>query len=121
MEKKVKSIAELIAMKQQIAKQREEIKELYVPSIDSIIKYKPANRLEIVKARQLEDADADPYLVYSHVVEPALNDAQLQDAYNKGGKPYDIVDKIFAPREVGQIALAIIGNENGNIVKEIKN
>lgn len=117
----IKSIAQLIEMKEDINKKRTEVRTMHVDSIDTDIKYKPASRVEIVKARKMDDIDVDPYMVYSHMIEPDLKNKQLQEAYNKGCQPHEIVDKLFTPTEVPKISLAICGVGAGNPVKTVKN
>ena len=118
---KIKSIQELIAMKEAIHDSKKQIKELYIKSLDTMFKYKEASRSDIIVARKMDDGDADSYLILKHVVEPNLNDKTLQDAFNKGGKPNDIIDAMIKPLEVGLLSNAIIGNGAGNMVNEVKN
>jgi len=118
---KIKSIQELIAMKQAIQDGKKQIKEIYIKSLDTTFKYKEASRADIIAVRKMDDGDADPYLILKHVVEPNLNDKTLQDAFNKGGKPYDIVDAMIKPLEVGMLSSAIIGNGANDVVAEVKN
>lgn len=117
----IKSIAQLIEMKEEINKKRTEVHTMHVDSLDTDIKFKPASRVDIVKARKMDDTDIDPYMIYAHVIEPDLKDKRLQEAYNKGCQPHEIVDKLFAPAEVGKISLAICGMGAGNPVKTVKN
>lgn len=117
----IKSIAQLIEMKEQISKDKTEVKEMYIESIDSYIKFKPASRVEIVQAQKFEQEDIDPMMVLNHVVEPNLKDQRLQDAFNKNCQPHLIVDKIFGTNEVGKISRAICGLEKVTLHKEVKN
>lgn len=118
----VKSIKELIEMKEKINNSKEEIKSIYVQSLDTEFKFKLATRPEMVNASKMDLEDQDPYLVYSHVVEPNLKDKELQEAYNKNLQPHLIVDKLLEPREVAMLSNAIAGqNQNVNIVKDLKN
>lgn len=98
--KKVKSIEELLKLKTEIAEDRDKIYEFYASSIDSIIKYKKASRIDILKIEELPRQDADMYNIYAHVIEPNLADKTLQEAYNRGKKPYEIVDALLKPSEV---------------------
>lgn len=116
----IKSIAQLIEMKEQIKEKKHAVHTMHIDSLDTDVKYKPASRPQIIQARKMDDVDADPYLVYSHIVEPDLKDQRLQDAYNKGSEPFQIVDKLFAANEVGKLSLAICGL-GGTTVKDVKN
>lgn len=119
---KVKSIEELIRLKESIKNKRSEVKEIYIKSIDSKIKFKLADRMQILKARELGNYDADASIVYDSVVEPNLKDQSLQDAF-ECQFPMEIVDKIFEPSEVVEIALNIIGQKDSSreVNNEIKN
>ena len=118
----IKSIQELIEMKEQVDKKKNEVKTIYIASLDTEVKYKLATRPEMVNASKMDLEDQDPYLVYTHIVEPNLKDKQLQEAFNKGSQPHCIVDKLLEPREVAMLSNAIAGqNQNVNIVKDLKN
>lgn len=120
----VKSIEELIALKSDIAKSKEELGEYYVASLDSVFKFKKATRIEQVKIRQMEECDIDSYNVFSHVVEPNLKDPKLLEVYGEVGRPpYYMVDNLLTPKEVGELSLAIIGllKDDKDIIDEIKN
>lgn len=117
----IKSIAELIEMKQKIDRDKNDVKIFYSESLDSNVKFKLATRVETVQVRKMEDEDIDPYLIYSHVIEPNLSDTQLQETFNNGCEPFKIVDKLFSMQEVGDLSLAIIGDKRIELVKDIKN
>jgi len=86
------------------------------------IKYKMASRTEIIAAQDMDKFDVDPYLIFTHVVEPNLADKGLQEAYNMVGlEPHKIVDKLFETDDVVAISLAIIGRNKGDVVKDLKN
>lgn len=119
---KIKSIQELIEMKQSIDENRNAIRSIYIPSLDTEFKFKMATRPEMVQLRNMDAQDQDTYLIFTHVIEPNLKDSALQEAYNRGNKPYDIVDKLLNYDEVGMLSLAIIDqNSNADIVGDIKN
>lgn len=119
---KVLSIAALIDMKEQIKQGKEAIKEFYVESLDTTFKYKEATRADMATFKEFETVDVDPYNIYTHLVEPDLKDKELQAAYNKGGKPYMIVDKLLKPKEVSELSLAIVGErKTENLTKKVKN
>lgn len=119
----VKSIQELIDMKEEINKKKNEIKTIYISSLDTEVKYKLATRTEMVNISKMDLADQDSYLVYTHVVEPNFKDKQLQEVFNKGNQPHCIIDKmIIKAQEVAMLSNAIAGqNQNVNIVKDLKN
>lgn len=117
----IKSIQELIEMKQALADKKSEVNEMYVESLDSDIEYKVASRPEIVQARKLDDIDVDISLIFNNVIKPDLKNAQLQEVFNKGKKPYMIVDVLFTALEVGKLSLAIIGSKQPDLVKDLKN
>lgn len=120
--KNIKSIAELIEMKKDITEKRNEIKEIYIPSLDTVFKYKTIKRTDFIQVQDLDKIDIDPYIIYSHVIEPDLSNQQLQEAYNQGKEPYKIVDELLTIKEIGMLSLAIIDQSNlGNLAKDIKN
>ena len=70
----------------------------------------------------MEREDIDPYLIFTHVIEPNLNDKTLQKAYGLVAlEPFKIVDKLFNTDEVGKLSLAIIDKTENDIVKTLKN
>ena len=91
---KTKSIDELIKMKAKKDEESNKVFSMYSKSIDCDIKFKKANRYDIITARDMSAYDADPYIIYNHVIEPNLKDPKLQQAYNCDN-PLEIVDKIF--------------------------
>lgn len=117
----IKSIQELIEMKQGIEAKKNEVKTMYIPSLDTEVKFKLATRPEVVQVQSMDKVDIDPYLVYSHVIEPNLGDKQLQDVYNSSCEPFKIIDKLFTMEEVGELSLAIIGHNKKDLLKDIKN
>ena len=63
--------------------------------------------------------------IYSCCVEPALNDKELQDAY-ECKEPIDIVDKLFMIGEITSIAQILVDNagfkdDYKTVVKKAKN
>lgn len=124
---KTKSIEELIKMKAKKDEEADKIYTMYSDSIECDIKFKKANRFDIMTARDMSSYDADPYIIYNHVIEPNLKDTKLQKAY-ECDNPLDIVDKIFdKPEDLISISLAIIGkNKNINevareVMSDVKN
>lgn len=118
---KYKSIAELIELKTQKEKDRERIYEAYIPSLDTVFKYKKATRVEMMQTRKFDFEYADAYFIYTHVVEPNLSDSELQNSCNAGKEPFYIVDALLEPDEVNALSLSIAGEYKGDLLKEIKN
>lgn len=118
---KYKSIAELLEMKTQKEKEANEVFEAYIPSLDTMIKYKKATRVEMMQAQKLDFEYADAYLVYTHITDPNLGDSKLQSEFNTGKEPYKIVDALFTPKEVNALSLSIVGDYKGDLLKEVKN
>lgn len=117
----VKSIKELIDMKSGIDEKRSKIYTLSTKELGDV-KYKLASRAELVQIQGMDKENIDPYLIFTHVIEPNLSDKTLQDAYSMTGlEPHKIVDKLFDMEDVGNLSLAIIGKGKGDIVKDIKN
>lgn len=117
----VKSIQELIEMKQQINDKRNEIKTMYIESLGTDVTFKLATRPEAMQVRKMDDIDVDPYLIYTHLLEPNLKDSSLQAEFNANCKPHMIVDKLFDMQEVSRLSLAIIGTKQSDLVKDVKN
>lgn len=117
----IKSVKELIEMKSEINDKRCQIKSLNIPSLGTDVKFKLASRPEIVQAMAMDNVDLDPYIIFTHVIEPNLADKDLQDAYNKGRDPFKIVDEIMDMEEVGMLSMAIAGKYKGDMVKDVKN
>ena len=117
----VKTIQELIDMKAGFEEKRNKIYTLKTVSMGEV-KYKLASRTEIVQAQDMDKIDVDPYIVFTHVIEPNLADKGLQDAYKMVGvEPHKIIDKLFETDDVVNLSLAIVGRNRGDIVKDIKN
>lgn len=118
---KIKTIQQLIEMKDAISKKRNEVKEFEVKSLGTVFKYKMATRAEMMALKDMEDADVDSYNVFSHVVEPDLKDKTLQSAYNQGQNPFKVVDSLLSPSEVIDLSLAIVGKNKNDLTKAVKN
>lgn len=118
----IKSIAQLIEMKDEIENRKNSLGEVEIESLGTKVKFKKATRVELVNLRKMEAEEQDPYLIYSNVVEPNLKDKQLQETFNKGCQPHMIVDKLFSIQDVGKLSLAIIGEIKAtDMSKDIKN
>lgn len=117
----IKTIQQLIEMKQEINDKRNEIKTMYIESLGTDVTYRLATRAEAMQVRKMDDIDVDPYLIYTHVIEPSFKDVALQSAFNTGNKPYMVVDALLNMQEVSKLSLAIIGTKQGDLVKDLKN
>ena len=118
----VKTIKELIDMKAGFEEKRNKVYTLKTKELGEV-KYKLASRTEVIQVQDMGKEDIDPYLIYTHVVEPKLNDTELQKAYQMTGiEPFKIIDKLFSISDIGDLSLAIIGRGKDNdVVKTIKN
>ncbi len=125
MTKKTKlTLDELLRRKEQImeAKKTKRTKELYISSLDASIIIEEPEAAVCRDARDMEDSDeGDVYICYNSIKEPNLKNDEVQAAFNCG-EPMDIVEKIFAPGEIPQIAaecLKLAGYMGG--VEAVKN
>lgn len=129
MDKKTKiTLDELIRRKEQMlaTKKQKKTCELYVESLDGVITVTEPDRSLVNDCRNMKSGEGDPYLLYQCVVEPDLKSKALQEAY-ECTTPTDIVDKVFAAGEIGQISTFILSLARYNsasvqkITDEIKN
>jgi len=117
----VKTIQQLIDMKAGFEEKKNKVYTLKTKGLGDI-KYKLATRTEVVQVQDMDKENIDPYLIFSHVVEPNLADNELQKAYQMTGiEPHKIIDKLFDMEEVGELSMAIIGRGKKNIAEDIKN
>lgn len=118
----IKSIKELIDMKETIEAKRKEIKKFYIPSLETDFEYKQSSRMDLLAAQKMEDYEIDLYNIYKNVVNPDLSDKELQARYNRGNKPHMIVDKLLNTYEVSELSKAIAGIQAAkSLVNDIKN
>ena len=118
------TLAELIRRKEQMleSKKKPKTATLYIKSLDGTITIEsPTADL----ARDAQDMDnGDAYMVYSCVTDPCLKSKELQTAF-ECVEPMEIVENIFAPGEIPQIAvecLKLAGYVDGvKAVDDIKN
>ena len=116
----VKTIQQLIDMKAGFEEKKNKIYTVKTKIGD--VKYKLASRTEVVQIQDMDKETIDPYLIFTHVIEPNLADKTLQEAYLMTGiEPFKIVDKLFDMEDVGNISLAIVGKTKEDIVKHVKN
>lgn len=106
--KKKLTLQDLIARAEQSKRGKKELRQLYVKSQDAIITIMKPDRQLVYEALDMEDStEGDKYLVYNCVVEPDLKNPELHKAYGVVS-PMDIVDEIFDPGEVANIAKEIV-------------
>lgn len=118
------TLQELLRRKEQMLEDKKKPKAatLYVKSLDGTIQIEsPTSAL----AREAQDMEnGDNYMVYSCVTEPPLKSKELQEAFGCV-EPMEIVEKIFEPGEIPQIAiecLKLAGYVDGvKAVDDIKN
>ena len=137
MDKKTKlTLAELLKRKEQIiaAKKTKKTQNLYVNSLGAIITIEEpeASLCRDVSdiepdgalcrdANDMEAGEGDKYMCYECIKEPDLKSKEVQDAFGCA-VPMDIVEMIFAPGEIPQIAvecMKLAGYMDG--VKQVKN
>lgn len=124
MDKRTKlTLAELMRRKEQMlaAKKTKKTQDLYVKSIDSVITIEEPDGALCRDANDMEAGEGDKYLCFECIKEPNLKDKALQEAYGRA-VPMDIVEVIFAPGEIPQIAIEcmkLAGYMGG--VEQIKN
>jgi len=83
-------------------------KKLYIQSLDGYIIIEKPDRKLCLDALDMDDpSEADEYLVYESVVEPALKNPELHKAYAVV-RPMEIVNAVFEPGEVANISKEIL-------------
>ena len=113
------SVKELIAKKEAIEAKKNETVD-FVTSIGTVTVKKPTKSIVLESIEQEKTGDA--YLILNQVVEPNLKDPALQEAYGCV-EPLDIVEKIFMPGEVANLARAIMRTSGYgvDVVEDLKN
>lgn len=118
------TLQELIRRKEQMleAKRIPKTANLYIKSLGGTITIESPTAALAKDAQEMDNGDA--YMVYSCVTEPCLKSRELQEAFGCID-PMEIVDKIFEPGEIPQIAiecLKLAGYIDGvKVVDDIKN
>ena len=113
------SVKDLIAKKEEIAAKKHATVD-FVTSIGTVTVKKPTKSMVLESIER--DNDGDAYLILQQVVEPNLKDPELQAAYGCA-EPLDIVEKIFMPGEITNLARAIMKTSGYgvDIVEDLKN
>ena len=107
MDKRTKlTLAELLKRKEQMieSKKVKKAQDLYVKSIDATITIEEPTGALCRDANDMEAGEGDKYLSYECIKEPNLKSKEVQDAFGCA-VPMDVVDVIFAPGEIPQIAI----------------
>lgn len=100
------TLAELLRRKEQMieSKKTKKTLDLYVKSIDAVITVAEPDGALCRDANDMEAGEGDKYLCYECIIEPNLKSKDVQDAFDCA-VPMDVVDIIFAPGEIPQIAI----------------
>lgn len=100
------TLAELLRRKEQMieSKKTKKTLDLYVKSIDAVITVAEPDGALCRDANDMEPGEGDKYLCYECIIEPNLKSKDVQDAFDCA-VPMDVVDIIFAPGEIPQIAI----------------
>ena len=100
------TLAELLRRKEQMleSKKVKKTQDLYIKSIDATITIEEPTGALCRDANDMEPGEGDKYLCYECIIEPNLKSKDVQDAFDCA-VPMDIVDIIFAPGEIPQIAI----------------
>lgn len=98
-------LSDLISKVDEIKESKKEIKEIYIKSLDGIIKVQKPHKDICMQAYDHERSDE--YLIYECVVEPDLKSKELHKAYNVVD-PLDIVNQVFEPGEVSYLGMTLL-------------
>lgn len=100
------TLAELLKRKEQMLESKKTKKEadLYVKSIDATITISEPDGALCRDANDMEAGEGDKYMCYECIVEPDLKSKEAQEAFGCT-VPMDIVELVFAPGEIPQIAI----------------
>ena len=117
------TLAELLRRKEQMLESKKTKKtiDLYVKSIDATITISEPDGALCRDANDMEPGEGDKYLCYECITEPNLKSKEVQDAFGCT-EPMDVVDIIFEPGEIPQIAIEcmkLAGYMGG--VEQVKN
>lgn len=123
------SAKDLINKRQLIEDKKEAQVEIEVPDVGAFLFRLPTiNDYQDAKAKAKNRKDEgmeNKYLIYACCLEPALNNKELQDAY-ECKEPIEIVDKLFMIGEITSIAQILVdkagfNNDYKTVVKKAKN
>jgi hypothetical protein len=103
------------------AKKTKKTVDLYVSSIDATITIEEPDGALCRDANDMEPGEGDKYMCFECITEPNLKSKEVQDAFGCA-TPMDVVEYIFAPGEIPQIAIEcmkLAGYMGG--VEQVKN
>lgn len=117
------TLSELLRRKEQMleAKKTKKTADLYVKSIDSVITIEEPDGALCRDANDMEPGEGDKYMCFECIKEPNLKAKEVQEACGCA-VPMDVVEIVFAPGEIPQIAIEcmkLAGYMGG--VEEVKN
>lgn len=117
------TLAELLRRKEQMiaAKKTKKTLDLYIKSLDAVITIEEPSGTLCRDANDMEPGEGDKYMCYECIKEPNLKSQEAQEAFGCAD-PMDIVEYIFAPGEIPQIAIEcmkLAGYMGG--VEQVKN
>lgn len=122
--KEILSVKDILKRKDFFESKKNQTMELEVKSLGGNIVISRPDKDLCLDIFEMDEAEADRYLVYEVVKEPNLKDKELQESFNIGS-PIDILDVIFEPGEIASIskeALKFAGYIDGvKVVEDIKN
>lgn len=100
------TLAELLRRKEQMleAKKTKKTLDLYIKSLDAVITIEEPSGALCRDANDMEPGEGDKYMCYECIKEPNLKSQEAQEAFGCAD-PMDIVEYIFAPGEIPQIAI----------------
>lgn len=122
--KEIITINDILKRKEFFKDKKNETMELEIRSLDAnIVIAKPDKEL-CADCFDMDEKEADRYLVYEVVKEPNIKDKELQEAFGVQ-VPIDILEEIFEPGEISSIAkeaLRFAGYyDSVKVVEDIKN
>ena len=117
------TLAELLRRKEQMLAEKKikKTKDLYIKSIDAVITITEPDAALCRDANDMEPGEGDKYMCYECITELNLRSKEVQEAF-ECASPMDVVELIFAPGEIPQIAIEcmkLAGYMGG--VEEVKN
>lgn len=123
------TVTDILKEKEKYSVDKQETKDVTISRLNAdVLIRKPEKSLCMETFQMGRDEDtadsADAYMVYNTIVEPNLKDAALQAEFGVR-EPLEIVDQIFEPGEVAQLAelaMEMAGFKKGIVaVKTAKN
>lgn len=124
------TITDILAQKDAAKKKKLARQTLYIKSIDAEIIIQEPTKALIMEAAGIEDqTQSDPHIVYHCLIEPNVKEKHKELMAHFGcATPHEIIDCLFKPGEVTEIAQHLMGmagysagGAGVKIVNEIKN